>query len=159
MRNTLLRTNILNSKQPLILYLFYYGLFLSAASHSGPLQHFKSLKLLLWLIILLGHIKIRLIRLIIDCTTFRYVGAGEDILFRGSGGRDRRRKWCVYYEYNDECNNMSLLCLSYSNMIITLPECAIIPGISCIEIYIFIYNITMMHCIICFYDRYQLQYV
>ena len=65
----------------------------------------------------------------------------------------------VYYEYNDECNNMSLLCLSYSNMIITLLECTVIPGISCIEIYIFIYNITMMHCIICFYDRYQLLYV
>ena len=94
---TMLKTNILNSKQPLILYLLHYGLLLSAASHSGPLQHFKSLKLLLWLIILLGHIKIRLIRLIIDCTTFRYVGARKDILFRGSGGRDRRRKWCVLW--------------------------------------------------------------
>ena len=144
----MLKTNILNSKQPLILYLLHYGLLLSAASHSGPLQHFKSLKLLLWLIILLGHIKIRLIRLIIDCTTFRYVGARKDILFRGSGGRDRRRKWCVYYEYNDECNNMSLLCLSYSNMIITLLDSVqynaklclamSIIDIRCIAIYIYL---------------------
>ena len=96
------------------------------------------------------------------CKTLRYLlGLAQTFFWPGwgSGGRDRRRKWCVYYEYNDECNNMSLLCLSYSNMIITLLECAIIPSISCIEIYIFIYNITMMHCIICFYDRYQLQYV